>query len=144
MINIDLEEFKRMCRAVEIHRHNFFESAARRYAGIVPRRQFIHLMLVRLELPCNLARIMAVTDLTSPGASLFVDKLVQKGILCRQEDARDRRNIIISATESGQALLQDVDDGLNRYILSYFSTCSDGELTSIATATKVVNSKLYQ
>ena len=38
-------------------------------------------MMVRHSLPCNLAKIMQVTGMTSAGASIFVDKMVKCGIM---------------------------------------------------------------
>ncbi|MBP5182742.1 MAG: MarR family transcriptional regulator, partial [Lentisphaeria bacterium] len=93
-----VEVFKKMCRLLEIYRHKFLCEDRKRSSGIVsiPQQQYAHLMMIRFALPCNLSRIMEITGLTSAGASLFVNKLVQKGVLIRMEDPKDRRNVIIT------------------------------------------------
>ena len=109
---------------------------------MIPRAQFNHLMLVRFSMPCNLGTIMRITGLTSAGASLFVDKLVHEGILIRQDDPADRRNIIISVSEDGRHFLNEIDERLNDFICAYFAECSNEDLKIIESATKIVCSKL--
>ena len=91
----DVAVFKKMCRLLEFKRRQFFEDDWKNCARTIPRAQFNHLMLVRFSMPCNLGTIMRITGLTSAGASLFVDKLVNSGVLMRQEDPDDRRNAIL-------------------------------------------------
>ena len=73
----DVAVFKKMCRLLEFKRRQFFEDDWKNCARTIPRAQFNHLMLVRFSMPCNLGAIMRITGLTSAGASLFVDKLVE-------------------------------------------------------------------
>ena len=90
-----VEILKKMCRTLEVRRRDFLESVWRDlYSGDLPQQQFNHLMMLRFSLPCNLHRVMMVTGLSSAGASILVNKLVQFGLLKRQEDPSDRRNII--------------------------------------------------
>ena len=93
----DVKIFKQVCRILELKRRNFLIRDWKKYEDILPQSQFARLMLIRFALPCNLTRVMELTGLTSAGASLFVDKLVNRGILCRIDDPEDRRNIYISA-----------------------------------------------
>ena len=141
-IQPDVSVFKKMCRMLELKRRQFFESDWKNCSRIIPRAQFNHLMLVRFSMPCNLGSIMAITGLTSAGASLFVDKLVNAGVLKREEDPNDRRNIVISVTEEGQQFLKEIDDRLDDFIYGYFNECSADELKTIDSAMNIVCSKL--
>ena len=143
-VHPDVAVFKKMCRLLEFKRRQFFEDDWKNCSRMIPRAQFNHLMLVRFSMPCNLGNIMRITGLTSAGASLFVDKLVNTGILMRQEDPEDRRNIVISVTEQGQQFLREIDDRLNDFIYAYFAECSNEELKVIDAAMNVVCSKLEQ
>ena len=127
---------------LELKRRQFFEGDWKNCSRIIPRAQFNHLMLVRFSMPCNLGSIMAITGLTSAGASLFVDKLVNAGVLKREEDPNDRRNIVISVTEEGQQFLKEIDDRLDDFIYGYFNECSADELKTIDSAMNIVCSKL--
>lgn len=138
----DVSVFKKMCRMLELKRRQFFEGDWKNCSRIIPRAQFNHLMLVRFSMPCNLGSIMAITGLTSAGASLFVDKLVSAGVLKREEDPNDRRNIVISVTEQGQQFLREIDDRLDDFIYGYFAECTEDELKTIDGAMRIVCSKL--
>jgi DNA-binding MarR family transcriptional regulator len=138
----DVAVFKKMCRMLELKRRQFFETDWKNCSRIIPRAQFNHLMLVRFSMPCNLGTIMSITGLTSAGASLFVDKLVNAGVLKREEDSNDRRNIVISVTEEGQRFLKEIDDRLDDFIYKYFAECNADELKDIDSAMRIVCSKL--
>ena len=138
----NLEVFKRCCRMLELRRRTFLAAEWKRHAGIMPRGQFFNLRLVRFVLPCTLGKIMELTGLTSAGASLFVDKLVSQGYLTRTDDPADRRNVLIGVSEKGRELLSGVEDRLNEYIVSYFSTCTEKELDDIENGMQVIFHKL--
>ena len=133
-----VEVFKKMCRMLEIKRKRFIENDWQHYAKLIPRQQFLHLMNVRHSLPCNLAKIMQVTGMTSAGASIFVDKMVKQGALERHEDADDRRNIIISFTPRAKQITDRIDDRLNRYIFQFFADCTPEELICLEQASRLV------
>jgi DNA-binding MarR family transcriptional regulator len=141
-INPDVSVFKKMVRLLEFKRRQFFEDDWKNCSRMIPRAQFNHLMLVRFSMPCNLGTIMGITGLTSAGASLFVDKLVNTGILKREEDPNDRRNIVISVTEQGQQFLREIDDRLDDFISDYFAECTDEELKIVDASMRIVCSKL--
>ncbi len=138
----DVEFFKRMVRLLDLKRRTYLAQNRPAFAAKISPAQFNHLMLLRFVLPCNLARIMAVTNLTSAGASLFVDKLVQTGVLTRRTDPEDRRNVIIGASPQTQAIFQQVDKGLNELIDSYFDDCTPEELDTIERAGKIICAKI--
>ena len=133
-----VEVFKRMCRMLEIKRKRFIENYWQHYAKLIPRQQFLHLMNVRHSLPCNLAKIMQVTGMTSAGASIFVDKMVKQGAFVRHEDVNDRRNIIISFTPRADQITERIENRLNRYIFQYFADCSAEELHMLEMASRLV------
>ena len=134
------ESFKRMVRLLDLKRRSYFAKNTPKFAGRVSPGQFNHLMLLRFALPCNLSRVMAVTGLTSAGASLFVEKLVASGVLRREVDPHDRRNVVISET---RAMFRSVDKGLNELIDGYFTNCgcTREELAVLERAGAIVCSK---
>ncbi len=137
-----VDSFKKMCRLLEFERRTFLERDWKNYSAILPRGQFLTLMNIRLSMPCNLGKIMTVTGLTSAGASIFVDKLVKAGLLRREDDPADRRNVCISLTEKGAGFTKQVDDKLNGFIFSYFSECSHSELETLEKAARIVCEKV--
>lgn len=133
-----VEVFKRMCRMLEIKRKRFIENYWQHYAKLIPRQQFLHLMNVRHSLPCNLAKIMQVTGMTSAGASIFVDKMVKQGAFERHEDVNDRRNIIISFTPRAEQITERIENRLNKYIFQFFADCNIEELEMLEQASRLV------
>lgn len=140
-----VEVFKKMCRLLEIYRHKFLCEDRKRSSGIVsiPQQQYAHLMMIRFALPCNLSRIMEITGLTSAGASLFVNKLVQKGVLIRMEDPKDRRNVIITLSPSAKKEIGQIDNRLNLYLCRHFESCTEEELLTLQKASLIVCGKLH-
>ena len=138
----DLESFKKMVRLLERKHRAFLEQDWKEHAYEIQRSQFNQLMTVRFAMPCNLGRIMAVTGLTSAGASLFVDKLVQSGYLLRADDPNDRRNVRISLSEKGAKFIDEVVDRFNEFINGYLRTRTKEELAVITQAMLIINSTL--
>ena len=137
-----LESFKRMVRLLDLKRRSYFAKGCPRFAVRVSTVQFNHLMLLRFVLPCNLSRVMAVTGLTSAGASLFVEKLVASGVLRREVDPHDRRNVVISAAPETLEVFRKIDQGLNELIDGYFEICSPEEMSVLERAGEIVCGKL--
>ena len=133
-----VDVFKKMCRMLEMKRKRFIENDWQHYAKLIPRQQFLHLMMVRHSLPCNLAKIMQITGMTSAGASIFVDKMVKSGALERREDPNDRRNIVISFTPRAEKITERIDDRLNQYIFGFFADCGEKELATLEEASRIV------
>ena len=134
-----IDVFKKMIRMLEVRRRAVLDSAWRDfYADVLPQQQFIHLMMLRFSLPCNLARVMEVTGLSSAGASILVNKLVNFDCLVRHDDPEDRRNVIINFTPKGAEMCRSVEDRLNQYIFSYFENCDEQELQEIENASRIV------
>ena len=135
----DLESLKKMVRLLERKHRAFLEQDWKEHAYEIQRSQFNQLMIVRFAMPCNLSRIMAVTGLTSAGASLFVDKLVQSGYLVRTDDPNDRRNVRISLSEKGAKFIGEVVDRFNAFITAYLRTRTREELAIVSQAMNIIN-----
>ena len=138
----DLDSFRKMVRLLERKHRAFLEQDWKAHAYEIQRSQFNQLMIVRFAMPCNLGRIMAVTGLTSAGASLFVDKLVQSGYLIRTDDPDDRRNVRISLSEKGATFVAGVVDRFNTFISDYLRTRTSEELAVITQAMNIINATL--
>ena len=138
----DLDSFRKMVRLLERKHRAFLERDWKAHAYEIQRSQFNQLMIVRFAMPCNLSRIMAVTGLTSAGASLFVDKLVHSGYLIRTDDPDDRRNVRISLSEKGATFIAGVVGRFDAFIADYLRTRTGEELAVITQAMKIINETL--
>ena len=81
-----------------------------RAAGITPQQ---HLLLLavrghRSNPQVTIAEIAEHLQLRHNGASLLVDRAVQRGLLQRVPDPRDRRRAQVSLTATGRAILTEI------------------------------------
>lgn len=68
--------------------------------------QFGILMQLHYRKDCGVSDISERFDITSAAASQLVDKLVQSGLIQRQEDPSDRRAKLLNLTEKGREFIQ--------------------------------------
>jgi DNA-binding MarR family transcriptional regulator len=68
--------------------------------------QFGILMQLHYRGNCGISDIGDRFDITSAAASQLVDKLVQSGLIQREEDPHDRRAKLLNLTDKGKELIQ--------------------------------------
>lgn len=68
--------------------------------------QFGILMQLHYRSNCGISDISERFDITNAAASQLVDKLVQTGLIQREEDPDDRRAKRVNLTEKGKAFIQ--------------------------------------
>ena len=91
--------FKRMYRLIDYQRRLCMCDVRSRnewkeFSKKVSFKQLDYLMMIRLAMPCNLQQVMTLTGLSSSAASLFIDKMTTLGVVIREQDPKDRRNIL--------------------------------------------------
>jgi DNA-binding MarR family transcriptional regulator len=82
----------------------------------------------------GIASVSAIADdgRTSRSAvSKAVDILVNKGLVFRQQDPTDRRNIPLALTEEGQRVIAAIYDETERWLADRFERLSEAELGSL-------------
>jgi DNA-binding MarR family transcriptional regulator len=66
------------------------------------------LMMVATRGPLNLAAVAAGLDVSASNASRICDRLLKAGLLDRRELPTDRRNVTLTLTDAGKALVDKV------------------------------------
>ena len=82
----------------------------------------------------GIASVSAIADdgRTSRSAvSKAVDILVNKGLVIRQQDPADRRNIPLALTAEGQRVIAAIYDETERWLANRFERLSEAELESL-------------
>src|SRR5215470_18301274 len=64
------------------------------------------LMQIHYRGNCGISDISNRFDITNAAASQLVDKLVQSGLVQREEDPQDRRAKLLTLTDKGRDLIQ--------------------------------------
>jgi DNA-binding MarR family transcriptional regulator len=68
--------------------------------------QFSVLMQLHHKGACGMSEISEQFEVTPAAASQLVDKLVQSGLIKREEDPSDRRAKVLDITDKGRTLIQ--------------------------------------
>ncbi len=93
---------------------------------------------------CSGAQAVTVTSLAreslmgAPRMSLVVTGLVDRGLLQRRRQRRDRRTVQLVLTEKGQALLPELNRCVQRYYAVLLEGVSDEEKRGFAATTRKI------
>jgi DNA-binding MarR family transcriptional regulator len=68
--------------------------------------QFSMMMQLHYKGACGMSQVSERFEITAAAASQLVDKLVQGGLIKRDEDPRDRRAKVLNITDKGRELIQ--------------------------------------
>lgn len=83
----------------------------------------------------QIARIQGVTPAT---ATTMVTTLENHGLVRRRGDAKDRRRVLVSMTDAGQAALESAQEVAERAIAELLSPLDKAELARLAEGFEVV------
>lgn len=95
--------------------------------------QFHILRQVRRGL-VSISALAAARNISRPAISQAVEVLVQKGLLTRTTDPRDRRYIQLSLTAPGNALLDAIFDNTRQWMVQSLAALSEEELEALILA----------
>ncbi len=87
---------------------------------------------------CSASDLAEVLQVSRPAISQAVDALVEKDLVARQEDSRDRRYIRLELTESGNQLLNSVFRENRRWMADKMAALKPGELDTIIQALSIL------
>lgn len=73
-------------------------------------------------------------NISRPAMSQAVNALVNKGLITRLTDARDRRHIRLELTEAGNALLDAVFEDTRQWMMQLLASLNDEELQTLISA----------
>ena len=73
--------------------------------------QFMTLLsLERAEGPCRMGPLANAALQSLPSMTGIVDRLVERGLVERRRDPKDRRSVVVSLTDEGRQLLRKLKD----------------------------------
>jgi DNA-binding MarR family transcriptional regulator len=106
-------------------------------------RQY-RLLLRVSEGASTLTELRAPSTLTLSAVSESVDGLVQRGMLGRVADPRDRRAVTISLTEPGRRALGEAQEILDRLSGDLFADLPGGDLAGLALTLGAVTDRVTE
>lgn len=100
--------------------------------------QFFLLMHVHHHAQCGMSDLSEHLEITPAAASQLVDRLVQAGLLEREEDPNDRRARQLALTEAGRALIERGIQERHRWVDEIASRLSEGQQAEVSAALTVL------
>jgi DNA-binding MarR family transcriptional regulator len=80
----------------------------------------------------NPGKLAAALGVTPPNVTGIVDRLVEQGLLSRQESPEDRRVLMLRTTEKGEAILSDLRERRTSSMREILAHLSLEELSCLA------------
>jgi DNA-binding MarR family transcriptional regulator len=100
--------------------------------------QFSILMQLHYRSNCGVSDIGERFDITNAAASQLVDKLVQNGMIQRQEDPNDRRAKLLNLTKRGRELIQQSIEKRYRWVDELAEKLTPEERLQVAEALNIM------
>jgi DNA-binding MarR family transcriptional regulator len=85
------------------------------------------LMVLGQFAPLNASRLSELMDINPGTISVYVQRLVEMGLVQKEQDAEDRRNWWLTLTEAGQAAAQGVIGGAVAYTRDFLAMLDEDE-----------------
>jgi DNA-binding MarR family transcriptional regulator len=85
------------------------------------------LMVLGQLAPLNASRLSELMDVNPGTISVYVQRLVEMGLVHKEQDAGDRRNWWLTLTEAGQAAAQGVIGGAVAYTRDFLAPLDEDE-----------------
>jgi len=93
--------------------------------------QFSILMQLHYRGVCGMSEVSERFEITPAGASQLVDKLVQSGLIRREEDPQDRRAKSLKLTDKGKELIEQGIEERYRWVELLVSTLTAEERSKV-------------
>ena len=95
------------------------------------RAQLRILNLLQQERAAAVGQIAAHLSVTLPSVTATVDRLVQQGLVSREDDPNDRRRVINRLTPDGAALLERLQEGRRARLVAALAKLTPEELETL-------------
>jgi DNA-binding MarR family transcriptional regulator len=100
--------------------------------------QFGILMQLHYRHNCGVSDLSQRFDITNAAASQLVDKLVQSGLIQREEDPNDRRAKLLNLTEKGRQLIQQGLEERYRWVDQLARKLTEEERNKVSEALQIM------
>jgi MarR family transcriptional regulator, organic hydroperoxide resistance regulator len=95
--------------------------------------QFRLLLLINQEKVTSVKHLAELIDVKSSAITVMVDRLVNNGLVNREQDASDRRSVVISLSDRGKKVLANGYKRAKEILKDYLSVLNQDELEILAT-----------
>ena len=100
--------------------------------------QFSVMMQLHYKGACGMSQVSERFEITAAAASQLVDKLVQSGLVKRDEDPHDRRAKVLNITDKGRELIQRGIEERYRWVDQLEGKLTMGERAQVSEALNIM------
>ena len=104
--------------------------------------QCLVLFEVAARQPLGMQKLAQQLQLAVSTMSRVVDKLVEGGLICRQEDKNDRRLVLCSLTEEGQKVTQELENCYNEFFSRLIANIPEDDRTGFLVGLRIMAKQL--
>jgi DNA-binding MarR family transcriptional regulator len=94
--------------------------------------QLKSLFFIDAEGSTNFRKLATALGVTPPDVTRIVSRLVEQGLVSRQENPEDRRMLLLKATKKGKALLAKLRDSRTAHISHILARLSTEQLATLS------------
>lgn len=94
--------------------------------------QLKSLFFIAFEGSTNVRTLAAALGVTSPNITGIIDRLVERGLVSREENPADRRMLLLKATAKGKALLAELREARTSHFSAILARLTLEELSALA------------
>ncbi len=92
--------------------------------------------------PCTVSEVARHLGVTRAAASQVVDRLVEQGLVAREEDPRDRRQKRITLSQEGRTLMDEATQAHRRWTQDLLASLTPQEREQVRQALQVLEAAL--
>ncbi|MBS4208722.1 MarR family transcriptional regulator [Bacillus sp. FJAT-50079] len=92
--------------------------------------QFSLVRMLYLQGPIRSSELAEKQLVHKSAISARVEKLVKKGLVERERDEEDRRNVFLTLTKEGRMVYEELEKNINRFVESILHDISEAEMES--------------
>ena len=96
------------------------------------------LFFLAFEGSTSLGKLAEALNVTPPNVTGIVERLVEQGLVSRDENPENRRMLLLTLTDAGKNLLSDLRHNDTRYMNNLFKKLSDDDLKALAQGLRAV------
>jgi MarR family 2-MHQ and catechol resistance regulon transcriptional repressor len=111
--------------------------------GVTPLQTLV-LFDIAQKQPLGMQQLSQKMQLAVSTISRVVDKLVERGLISRQEDKNDRRAVLCSLTTNGQRVTQQLRDCYNGFFDQLVNNISPADLNGFLRGLRIMVQQLQK
>jgi DNA-binding MarR family transcriptional regulator len=102
------------------------------------------LLFIDFKESTNFKQLADALGVTPPSVTGIIDRLVEQGLISREENPANRRMQVLRTTEKGKALIQKLVETRRSTISTFLDSLSIQDLSSLARITSILASSIEQ